>query len=323
MIVVTGASGFIGSAIVRELNLRGITDIHCVDLLQEDGKWKNLVGLKFADYEEKDSFIKRIIFDDKTLKSKVAGVIHMGACSATTEKDASFLIENNYKYTQVLAKWAVRNSKRFVYASSAATYGDGAEGFSDDHSGLNSLKPMNMYGFSKHLFDLWALNSGVLDKIAGLKFFNVYGPNEYHKGDMRSVIHKAYGQIKETGKLKLFKSYKKEYPDGGQKRDFIYVKDAVNMTLNLYDSGRNGIYNAGTGKARTWVDLADAVFNAMGRKPEIEFMDMPEQIRDKYQYFTEAKMEKMFSGYGGKMHTLEEGVDDYVKNYLEAGEKSL
>jgi ADP-L-glycero-D-manno-heptose 6-epimerase len=323
MIAVTGASGFIGSAIVYELNLRGITDIHCVDILQEDDKWKNLVGLKFADYEEKDAFLKRIIFDDKFFKSKITGIIHMGACSSTTEKDSSFLIENNFKYTQVLAKWCVRNSKRFVYASSAATYGDGSAGFSDDHAGLDGLKPLNMYGYSKHLFDLWAQNNALLDKIAGVKFFNVYGPNEYHKGEMRSVIHKAYGQIKETGKLKLFKSYKKEYPDGGQKRDFIYVKDAVNMTLNLYDSGRNGIYNTGTGKARTWVDLGNAVFNAMGKKPDIEFIDMPEQIREKYQYFTEAKMDKLLSNYGGKTHSLEEGVSDYVKNYLAAGEKSL
>jgi ADP-L-glycero-D-manno-heptose 6-epimerase len=180
-----------------------------------------------------------------------------------------------------------------------------------------------MYGYSKHLFDLWAMNNAVLDRIAGVKFFNVYGPNEYHKGDMRSVIHKAYGQIMETGKLRLFKSYKKEYPDGGQKRDFIYVKDAVNMTLKLYDSGSNGIYNAGTGKARTWVELGNAVFAAMGRKPEIEFIDMPETIRDKYQYFTEAKMEKMSAVYSGKTHSLEEGVGDYVKNYLMQGEKNL
>jgi ADP-L-glycero-D-manno-heptose 6-epimerase len=323
MIVVTGASGFIGSAIVWELNIRGITDIHCVDLLQQDDKWKNLVGLKFSDYEERDAFLKRILLNDPALKEKVTGIIHMGACSATTEKNASFLVENNYKFTQVLAKWAVKNSKRFVYASSAATYGDGSDGFSDNHASLNSLKPLNMYGYSKHLFDLWAMNNAVLDRIAGVKFFNVYGPNEYHKGDMRSVIHKAYGQIMETGKLRLFKSYKKEYPDGGQKRDFIYVKDAVNMTLKLYDSGSNGIYNAGTGKARTWVELGNAVFAAMGRKPEIEFIDMPETIRDKYQYFTEAKMEKMSAVYSGKTHSLEEGVGDYVKNYLMQGEKNL
>lgn len=317
MIVVTGAAGFIGSAIVWALNKRGFTDIHAVDLLQKDDRWLNIARLKISEYEERDAFIKRIIFDDAFLREKVEGIIHMGACSSTTETDASYLIENNYKYTQVLARWCVKHGKKFVYASSAATYGDGAHGFDDDHGGIEKLKPMNKYAFSKQLFDLWALREGYLDKIAGLKYFNVYGPNEYHKDDMRSVVHKAFGQIKQIGRLKLFKSYKEGVKDGGQLRDFIYVKDAVDMTLFAYEKGIKGIYNCGTGKARSFADLGAAVFKAMGKPVNIDYIEMPAQIRDKYQYFTEAKMDKMHkAGFAGKIHTLEEGVEDYVKNYL-------
>lgn len=323
MIIVTGASGFIGSAIVCELNHRGIIDILCVDSLKSDEKWKNLVNLKFDDYEEKETLLKRILFDDPLLNSSVEGIIHMGACSATTEKDASFLVENNYKYTQALAKWCVKNSKKFVYASSAATYGDGSKGFDDSHDTLEALQPLNMYGYSKQMFDLWALRHRFLDRIAGMKFTNVFGPNEYHKDDMRSVVHKAYGQIKQTGRLKLFKSYRKGYADGEQKRDFIYVKDAVNMTLHVYLENLKGIYNCGTGHAASWNSLAFAVFKAMSLKPDIEYIEMPESIKDKYQYFTEAKMGKLFSTYKEKLFTLEEGIGDYVKNYLVPGQKHL
>lgn len=321
MIVVTGAAGFIGSAIIWKLNQNGITDILAVDNLATDEKWKNLVNLKFHDYEEKDSFMKRIVFNDPGLKKNIEGIIHMGACSATTEKNASFLVENNYKYTQVLAKWCVKNGKKFVYASSAATYGAGEAGFDDDQAKIEKLKPLNMYGYSKHMFDLWALRKGVMGEIAGIKFFNVYGPNEYHKDDMRSVVHKAFGQILETGKLKLFKSYKKEYKDGGQLRDFIYVKDAVDMTLYIYDKGLKGLYNCGTGKARSFYDLGAAVFKALGRKEHIEYIEMPADIRDKYQYFTEAVMTKL--NYPGKIHNLEAGVEDYVKNYLAQADQYL
>ena len=324
MIVVTGAAGFIGSAIVWALNKKGRTDIHAVDFLQNDDRWLNLNNLKYSDYEEKDAFMKRIIFDDKLLRDSVEGIIHMGACSSTTETNASFLIENNYKYTQVLAKWCVKNGKKFVYASSAATYGDGSFGFDDSNEGIEKLKPLNKYAFSKQLFDLWALREGCLDKMAGMKYFNVYGPNEYHKDDMRSVVHKAFGQIKETGKLKLFKSHNKDYKDGGQLRDFIYVKDAVDMTLFAYEKGIKGIYNVGTGKARSFADLGTAVFKAMGKPVNIEYMDMPETIRDKYQYFTEAKTDKIKkAGFTAKIHTLEEGVADYVKNYLIPGDSRL
>ncbi len=322
MIIVTGAAGFIGSAVVRELNNRGMYDILAVDSLLSDEKWKNLTGLTFTDYEEKESFIKKLIFDDKMLKKAAGGVIHMGACSSTTEKNASFLIENNYKYTQALAKWCVKNNKKFLYASSAATYGDGSLGFSDTSLELlDKLRPLNMYAYSKHLFDLWALRQGILDRIAGVKYFNVYGPNEYHKKEMRSVVHKAFGQIKEAGKLKLFKSYKDEYKDGGQLRDFLYVKDAAAMALHLYENNMTGIYNAGTGNARAFNDLAEAVFNAMGVKSNIEYIEMPEEIKGKYQYYTKAVIKKM--NYRGKIHSLEDGVSDYVKNYLACGEKYL
>jgi ADP-L-glycero-D-manno-heptose 6-epimerase len=324
MIVVTGGAGFIGSAIVWGLNKKGITDIHIVDWLKDEDKWKNLLNLKFLDYEEKDPFLKRILFDDKILKDKVDTVIHMGACSSTTENDASFLIENNFKYTQVLARWCLRNNKKFIYASSAATYGNGSNGFDDDHNKLDTLKPLNKYGFSKHIFDLWALRNNLLDKITGLKFFNVYGPNEYHKGDMKSVIYKAYEQIIATGKLKLFKSYKTEYKDGGQLRDFIYIKDAVDMTLFIFEKNLKGIYNIGTGKARSFEDLGRAVFKAMNKKENIEYIEMPENLKERYQYFTEAKMDKLkLTGYPWAITSLEDGIENYIKNYLLKNDKFL
>lgn len=324
MIVVTGGSGFIGSAIVWGLNKKNISDIHIVDWLKDEDKWKNLLNLKFVDYEEKDPFLKRILFDDKILKEKVEAIIHMGACSVTTEDDASFLIENNFKYTQVLAKWCLRNNKKFIYASSAATYGDGSVGFDDAHHKIELLKPMNKYGFSKQIFDLWALRNGLLDKITGVKFFNVYGPNEYHKADMRSVVYKAFEEISTIGKLKLFKSYKKEYKDGGQMRDFIYIKDAIDMVIYIFEKNLKGIYNIGTGMARSFEDLGKAVFKAMNKKENIEYIDMPDELKEKYQYFTEAKMDKLkMSGYPWAITSLEDGIEDYVKNFLLKGNKFL
>lgn len=323
MIAITGAAGFIGAAITRELNARGVSSCHLVDSLGRDKRWENLKDLKFSDYEEKESFLKRVIFDDPALKTTVDGIIHMGACSSTTEQDASFLIENNYKYSQVLAKWCIKNGKRFVYASSAATYGDGSMGFDDNEEKISDLRPLNMYGYSKQLMDLWARNTGSLEKIAGIKFFNVYGPGEAHKGDMRSVAHKAYGQILKEGKLKLFKSYREGYEDGGQLRDFIYVKDAVNMTLYIYEKNVNGLFNAGSGKARSFADLGRACFKALGKAPVIEYIDMPEDIRGKYQYFTEAKMDKIkIAGFDGKIHTLEQGIEDYMMQLKSAERQS-
>ncbi|MGB5287216.1 MAG: ADP-glyceromanno-heptose 6-epimerase [Ignavibacteriaceae bacterium] len=316
MILVTGGAGFIGSAIVWRLNELGETKIIVVDELGTAEKWKNLVPLKFDDFVHKNDFISMII--DRDVPFKIDSIIHMGANSSTTEKDADHLFSNNYLYTQELAKYCIEKSIRFIYASSAATYGDGSLGFNDDENKLETLRPLNMYGYSKQLFDLWAKKKGAFDKIVGLKYFNVYGPNEYHKGDMRSVVHKAFEQIRDTGKVKLFKSLNPEYKDGEQLRDFIYVKDAVEMTLFFLDkSNVNGLFNLGTGRARTWNDLVSAIFKSLKKQTNIEYIDLPEHLRNKYQYFTEANMNKIKkAGYNIPITSLEEGVADYVKNYL-------
>lgn len=314
MIVVTGAAGFIGSALVWGLNNRNIDDILVVDGLTENESWQNLVDLDFADYLDKDDFIQKLESGD--LDHAITGIIHMGACSSTTERDAGFLMRNNYEYTKRLALWSAATGKRFVYASSAATYGDGSQGFGDSHEAMHNLRPLNGYGFSKYQLDRWALKRGLLGTIAGMKFFNVYGPNEYHKDDMRSVVHKAFGQIKTEGKVKLFKSHKEGYADGGQLRDFVYVKDAVEATLKIYENNQaNGIFNIGTGQARSFADLVTATFDAMNIKPNIEYIDMPIHLRDKYQYYTQAETKKI-QNLGIKMQSLEDGVTDYVRNYL-------
>jgi len=317
MIIVTGGAGFIGSAFIWKLNQEGIEDIVIVDRLGTTDKWKNLVNLKFAEYVHKDDFLSML--DDDCVPFDVQAVIHMGACSATTERDADYLWHNNYRYTMELAEWALHKNLRFIYASSAATYGDGTRGFSDDHAKINSLRPINMYGYSKHVFDLRVLQHTWQDKIAGIKFFNVFGPNEYHKEDMTSVVFKAFHQIRETGRVKLFKSYKPEYPDGGQRRDFVYVKDCVNVIWWLLQHPEiNGIFNLGTGKASTWNDLIGAVFAAMNLETNIEYIEMPEGLRNQYQYFTEAKMDKLrAAGCPVAFSRLKDSVHDYVANYLQ------
>jgi len=317
MIIVTGGAGFIGSALIAELNRRQISNILVVDQLGIDEKWKNLQNLSFADYIEKDDFLGMVI-EDK-LVSPVDVVFHLGSCSDTKETNASYLVKNNYEYSKLLAQWATDADIRFIYASSAATYGDGSAGFSDDEEKMGILKPLNMYGYFKHLFDMWARRTGLLSKIVGLKYFNVFGPNEYHKDDMMSFVVKAFEQIKATGKVRLFKSYKQEYADGEQARDFLYVKDAVNMTLFFFDNSYiNGIFNIGTGETRTWNDLVIAVFVAMGKKPEIEYIEMPPSIRNQYQYFTQADLTKLRrAGYSKPITSLEEAIRDYIQNYLE------
>ncbi len=315
MIVVTGGAGFIGSAIVWELNRHSEKEILIVDELGTDEKWKNLVGLQFEDFVNKHKFIDNI---NKGAFINVDAIIHLGANSSTTENDADLLFNNNYLYTKTLAEFCLKNNIRFIYASSAATYGDGSLGFNDDESKCNTLRPLNMYGYSKSLFDIWTVKHDVFKKIVGLKYFNVYGPNEYHKGDMRSVVHKAFEQVRDTGKVKLFKSRNPKYKDGEQMRDFIYVKDAVNMTLHFLDNKNiNGLFNIGSGKARTWNDLVTALFNAMEKPVNIEYIDLPDQLADKYQYFTEANLSKLRStGYKKEITSLENGINDYVKNYL-------
>lgn len=316
MLVITGSAGFIGSALVWGFNNRGFYDILIVDSLGRDEKWKNLRNLHFSDFMDKDEFLIRL--EKGELDQKIDDIIHLGACSNTLEMDADFLLRNNYEYSKRIAVWCLKRGKRLVYASSAATYGDGSKGFSDNHSLLPLLKPLNMYAYSKHLFDLWAYRNGFLRKMVGLKYFNVFGPNEYHKGEMRSVVHKAFQQVQEEGKIKLFKSYKPEFADGWQMRDFIYVKDAVEITIFLYEKkDASGIYNVGTGKARSFYDLAMSIFKALGKEPNIEFIDMPLQIRDKYQYLTQADITKLRrAGFLREMTPLEEAVEDYIRNYL-------
>jgi ADP-L-glycero-D-manno-heptose 6-epimerase len=316
MIVVTGGAGFIGSAIVWKLNQLGKTNIIIVDELGKDEKWKNLVGLKYEDFVNKLEFIEQIL--DDVIPYNVEAIIHMGANSSTTEKDADHLMDNNYHYTMELAKYCVEKHTRFIYASSAATYGDGSLGFEDDESKLETLRPLNMYGYSKQLFDLWAKRNNISDRIVGIKYFNVYGPNEYHKGDMRSVVHKAFEQVRDTGKVRLFKSLNPKYKDGEQMRDFVYIKDAIDMTLYFLDNpDKNGIFNVGAGKARTWNDLVSCLFNAVGKPVNIEYIVLPSYLAEKYQYFTEANLSKITNaGYKQPTVSLEDGVTDYVKNYL-------
>ena len=315
MIIVTGGAGFIGSAIVWKLNQLGENKIIIVDELGRNEKWKNLLGLRFDDFINKDKFIE--VLDGDNFNTAEA-FIHMGAISSTTEKNADLLLTNNYKYTKTLAEYCLRNNIRFIYASSAATYGDGSLGFDDNEMDCASLRPLNMYGYSKSLFDNWALGVAAFKKIVGIKYFNVYGPNEYHKEDMRSVVQKAFEQVRDTGKVKLFKSKNPKYKDGEQMRDFIYIKDAVDMTLHfLKHKERGGLYNVGSGKARTWKDLVTALFSAMDIPTNIEYIDLPEHLADKYQYFTEAKLIKIEkAGYKKPLTSLEDGIKDYVKNYL-------
>ena len=318
MIILTGGAGFIGSGILRLLNDRGRGDVLVVDRLGSGEKWKNLAGKRFLDYVHKDQFPEQLLGGALGEGDDVEAVIHLGACSSTTETDADYLYRNNFKYTQLLATWCLEKGVRFIYASSAATYGDGSRGFLDDAAALPHLRPLNMYGYSKQLFDQWALEEGVLDKMVGLKFFNVFGPNEAHKGDMRSLVDKAVGQIQATGRLKLFRSHREGIADGEQTRDFVYVKDAAAIVLKLLDEKRaSGLYNLGSGSARSWNDLAAAVFKALGKPLAVDYVDMPEAIRGKYQYHTRAEMGRLRQALGLlPIRSLEDAVEDYVQQHL-------
>ena len=318
-IVITGAAGFIGRNVVEELNRRGYEDLLLVDVLGTENKWKHLLGLRYEDLLSPAHFLDWI---ESGKLGSVERVVHLGACSATTERDADFLLENNYRYTRRLCEWCIQTGARFVYASSAATYGEGELGYSDDDAITPLLKPLNMYGYSKHMFDLWALRHQLLDRIVGLKYFNVFGPYEDSKGDMRSVVSKAYQQICQTGEVQLFRSYRPEYADGEQMRDFVYVKDAVDVTLHFaLDSETGGLFNCGTGQARTWKDLVLAVYAGMGIQPQITFIDMPESLRGKYQYFTQAEVSKLRkSGYMRPFTVLEDAVREYVQDFYLAQE---
>lgn len=309
---VTGGAGFIGSNVVRGLNALGHTDITIVDHLTSSGKWKNLVGLTYSNYLDRQDF-----FDYLTdTNPKIDVIIHLGACSATTENDENYLMHNNALYTKKLMEWCAEHNTRLIYASSAATYGNGDNGYDDT---VKSLAPLNCYGYSKHLADQWMLMSdNKPPQWVGLKFFNVYGPYEEHKGGMASVIFHGYHQIKKTGKMALFKSYKPEYKDGKQLRDFIYVDDVVSVITFFIDNPQtSGIFNVGTGQARSFYDLAAGLFTALNHKPNIEFIEMPETLRNKYQYFTEAKIDRLRqAGYTIPFTELEKGIKHYV-TYLE------
>lgn len=320
-VLLTGGAGFIGSALIWALNRQGTERIIVADRLGTDDKWRNLSALRFEDYVDADDMFERL---ESGSLGRFDLVLHMGACSSTTERDASYLMRNNFEYTKRLAHWALKHDTRFVYASSAATYGDGSAGMRDGEGAeLVALRPLNAYGYSKHLFDLYAARHGLLEHIVGLKFFNVFGPNEDHKGDMRSVVHKAYGQICEEGRVRLFKSYRADYADGEQKRDFLYVKDAVAMTLHLAGARRaRGLYNIGAGVAQTWLELARAVFAALDREPVIEFIDMPVALRDRYQYHTCADLGRLHaSGFDRAALPLKDAIADYLRGYLVPGRR--
>ena len=312
--LVTGGAGFIGSALIWALNRRGIDRILVVDRLGRSEKWRNLTPLAFDDYLEADALMPAL---ERGALDDVRTVFHLGACSSTTETDASFLVRNNLEVTKTLAEWSIGRNVRFVYASSAATYG-ALEGDLSESVDLATLRPLNMYGYSKHLFDRYAARRGYLDRIVGLKYFNVFGPNEDHKDDMRSMVHKAFQQIRETGRVRLFKSDRPEFRDGEQRRDFVYVKDAVEMTLHA--AGRtdlNGLVNVGSGASHTWIELASAVFDAAGTRRDIEFVDMPQHLRGKYQYSTRAVIDRLKrSGYDRPITPLADAIADYVRNYL-------
>jgi ADP-L-glycero-D-manno-heptose 6-epimerase len=316
VIAVTGAAGFIGSNIVWKLNRMGREDIVVVDVHPTAEGNANLAPLKFDRYLDKDAFL--IWIRDPGHAGSLETVYHMGACSSTTETDAAFLDANNYGYTRKLCLLCLEAGVRFINASSAATYGDGAQGYADDAADLDLLRPLNLYAKSKQDFDLWARDEKILEQIVCLKYFNVFGPNEWHKGDMRSMVCKGFQQIEASGKVRLFKSDRPEYPDGGQQRDFVYVKDAVDMTVWFADKPDiNGIFNVGSGEAKDWNRLITAIFTALDKEPHIEYIAMPAHLKGKYQYHTEARMSKLAqAGYGRPQTVLEDAVADYVQHHL-------
>ena len=316
-VLVTGGAGFIGSRLIHELNNRGVEQIVVADFLGHDEKWRNLEPLAFAEYVDAGDLLDAL---EAGRLGSFDLVLHMGACSSTTERDAAYLMRNNYEYTRRLAEWSIGHGAKVVYASSAATYGNGEAGM-DDSSELSSLRrfhPLNMYGYSKHLFDMYAARNGLLERCVGVKYFNVFGPNEQHKGEMRSMVNKAYSQIKDAGVVRLFRSYRDDYRDGEQCRDFIYVNDAVAMTLHLAESaGAAGLFNIGSGRSETWLDLASAVFAAMELEPKIEFIDMPVHMQAGYQYSTIADIRRLReTGYDQAVTPLAVSVRDYVTCYL-------
>lgn len=318
-IVITGGAGFIGSGVIRHLNDLGIYNLIVVDHLGNSEKWKNLVGKRYLDILDKSQFFAWLEGRESTIEA----FIHLGACTSTVETNADYLLENNYRFSVRLAEYALTHGQRFIYASSAATYGDGSRGFTDDESLLETLHPLNMYGYSKHLFDLWLKNQGALNQVVGLKYFNVFGPNETHKDRMASAILRMLPAAQKEGVVRLFKSSEPEkYADGDQKRDFIYVKDVARMTSAFLFNDYTGIYNIGTGNAGTWNQMAKAVFKAINKTPKIEYFEMPADLKGKYQNYTCADITKTRQVLQDLAPTipLEEAIIDYVRNYLVVGQ---
>ncbi len=320
LIVVTGGAGFIGSCVIRELNARGLNNIIIVDDLGKTEKWKNLVGKKFVDIISKHQLFHWL--DGK--EALIEAFIHLGACSSTVEMDASYLLENNFRFSQSLVRYALQHGHRFIYASSAATYGNGTQGFSDSHELLETLRPLNMYGYSKQLFDLWLQNEGVLDRVAGLKYFNVFGPNEFHKGRMASVILHMLPVAQQEGKVKLFKSSEPDrFADGEQKRDFIYVKDVARMTCEFLQNDATGIFNIGRGIPATWNEMVRTLFKAIDKPVQIEYISMPQDLIRAYQNFSCADMEKTRAvlGKAAESMSFETAITEYVQHYLIPGNR--
>lgn len=321
LIVITGAAGFIGSALVRHLNDKGKDNLILVDELGQGAKWQNLVGKRFVDIITPSALFSWL----ENFKREIGAIIHLGANSSTVETNADALLDNNYRFSVRLADYALSQGYRFIYASSAATYGDGSCGFCDEHNTLELLIPLNMYGYSKHLFDLWLKNQGLLDRVVGLKYFNIFGPNEGDKGRMASAVYHLYPKALSEGVVSLFQSSDPaNYPDGGQLRDFLYVKDAVAFTTAFLENNAAGIFNIGSGVPRSWKDLASALFDAVGKPCRIEYIPMPKELIGKYQNYTCADMSKTKAALGKNfpvITSLEAAVGDYVKNYLIPGKR--
>ena len=323
MILITGAAGFIGSAVACKLNRQGRKDLILCDRFGKSEKWKNILGLQYSRFVHSDELFDYLLDDPQAKEIEV--VIHLGACSDTTETDMDYLLENNVNYSIGLCRWSVENNVRFVYASSAAVYGDGSFGFSDSDELTPKLRPLNKYGFSKWMFDLWVLNNGLIDKVAGLRYFNVFGPNEYHKAKMASVVFHACPQALESGTVKLFESHREDVKHGEQARDFIYIDEAVDITLFLLkNNAACGIFNAGSGRAHTFNELAHGVFEGVGKEPVIRYFPMPEELRERYQYFTRADMTRLKkAGYKEQEDRFKEYAAVYVKKYLVPGNLNL
>ncbi|MDP3996932.1 MAG: ADP-glyceromanno-heptose 6-epimerase [Candidatus Andersenbacteria bacterium] len=320
--IITGGAGFIGSALLWGLNERGVSDVLVVDDIDSDDKEINIAGLQYEQLAGIKEFREKLVAGEYN-DSGVEAVLHMGACSSTTENDWDYLVDNNVEYSKDIIRWCFDRDGRCVYASSAATYGDGKLGFKDDHDLFDRLKPLNLYGKSKLAVDIWARDGGYLDKVVGLRYFNVFGSNEQHKGSMRSVIAKKFEQVRDKGVIELFKSYNDGFGDGEQERDFVYIKDAVAATLFFMDNPvLGGVFNVGSGVARTWNDVARSMFAALDKEVKINYIDMPAEVKNQYQYHTQADISKLRqAGYKGKFMSLEDAVADYVRNYLVLGKR--